>query len=160
MPVRPFRPEDAPALARIFHAAVHQIGAQHYSLEQLNAWAPSVPDPKRFVERATDGRMLMVAIDQWDQPLAYGDVELDGHIDHLFSHPDVAGTGVASTLYDHLEEAAKARGITRVFVEASEPARRFFLRKHFVVLGRREFSLGTVPVHNFAMQKLLAQAAL
>ncbi len=54
-----------------------------------------------------------------------------------------------------MEAAAKARGISRLYVEASEPARRFFLRKNFVVLQRREFSLGEVPIHNFAMEKRL-----
>jgi putative acetyltransferase len=155
MHVRPFRPEDAPALARIFHAAVHQIAGLHYSLEQLNAWAPMVPSPERFLERGDDGRMLLVAVDNSDQPLAYGDVEADGHIDHLYCRPDVAGTGITSALYDHMEAAAGDRGIGRLHVEASEPARRFFLRKNFVVLQRRDFHLGDVPIHNFAMEKLL-----
>lgn len=155
MQCRPFCRKDAPTLARIFHAAVYQIAALHYSLEQVNAWSPSVPDPEQFVKRAIDGRMLMVAVDQSDEPVAYGDVELDGHIDHLFCRPDAAGSGINSVLYDYMEAAAKARGISRLYVEASEPAPRFFLRKNFVVLQRREFSLGEVPIHNFAMEKRL-----
>ena len=155
MHVRYFRAEDAPVLARIFYAAVHQIGGLHYSVEQVNAWAPNVPSPERFVERASDGRMLMVAVDDSDQPVAYGDVEDDGHIDQLFCRPDVAGTGVTSALYDAIEVAAGERGIPRLYVEASEPARRFFLRKNFVTLCRREFNLGEVAIHNFAMEKLL-----
>lgn len=155
MPIRSFRPEDAPALARIFYAAVHQIGALHYSAEQLKAWAPAVPDPERFLERGADGRILLVAADESDRPLAYGDLEANGHIDHLYCRPDVAGTGVASALYDRLEAAAKARGIGRLFVEASEPARRFFLRKGFILLRRLEFTLAGVPIHNFAMEKTL-----
>ena len=155
MHIRAFRPADAPALARIFHAAVHQIGRLHYSLEQLNAWAPAVPDPERFLEQAADGRILLVATDESDEPLAYGDLELNGHIDHLYCRPDVAGSGVTSALYDRLEAAARERGITRLHVEASEPARRFFLRKGFTMLGRREFTLGGVAIHNFAMDKRL-----
>jgi putative acetyltransferase len=155
MHIRSFRPGDAPALARIFHAAVHQIGRLHYSLEQLKAWAPVVPNPERFLERGADGRILLVAADDSDRPLAYGDLEENGHIDHLYCRPDVAGTGVASALYDQLEAAARDRGIGRLHVEASEPARRFFLRKSFIVLQRREFALGGVPIHNFAMEKRL-----
>ena len=155
MDVRQFRSEDAPALALIFHAAVHEIARFHYSLEQLNAWAPVVPSAERFLERAADGRMLFVAVDNSDQAVAYGDVEADGHIDHLYCRPEVAGTGTTSCLYDHMETAATDRGISRLYVEASEPARRFFLRKNFVVLRRREFTLGDVAIHNFAMEKLL-----
>lgn len=155
MHIRAFRPGDAPALARIFYAAVHQVAALHYSPEQLKAWAPVVPEPERFLERGADGRILLVAADESDRPLAYGDLEQNGHIDHLYCRPDVAGTGVASALYDRLEAAARDRGIGRLFVEASEPARRFFLRKSFILLQRREFTLGGVAIHNFAMEKML-----
>jgi putative acetyltransferase len=158
MHIRSFRPGDAPALARIFHAAVHQIGGLHYSPEQVNAWAPAVPRPELFLERGADGRILLVAADDCDRPLAYGDLEKDGHIDHLYCRPDVAGTGVASALYDRLEVAAGDRGIGRLYVEASEPARRFFLRKGFIVIQRREFTLGGVAIHNFAMEKRLERA--
>jgi len=155
MHIRSFRPGDAPALARIFYAAVHQVGGLHYSPEQLKAWAPAVPDPERFLEWGADGRILLVAADESDRPLAYGDLEKDGRIDHLYCRPDVAGTGVASALYDRLEAAARHLGIGRLHVEASEPARRFFLRKRFILLRRRDFTLGAVAIHNFAMEKRL-----
>jgi putative acetyltransferase len=96
-----------------------------------------------------------VAADESDRPLAFGDLERNGRIDHLYCRPDVAGTGVASALYDRLEAAARDRGIGRLHVDASEPARRFFLRKGFTVLQRREFALGGVAIHNFAMEKRL-----
>jgi putative acetyltransferase len=155
MRIRSFRPGDAAELARIFYDAVHRVAGCHYSVEQVRAWAPEVPDPERFLERGADGRLLLVAADEGDRPLAYGDLEADGHIDHLYCRPDVAGTGIASALYDRLEAAAGGRGIGRLFVEASEPARRFFLRKDFVVLRRRKFKLGGVAIHNFAMEKRL-----
>ena len=155
MHIRSFRSADAPALARIYHAAVHQIGGLRYSPEQVKAWAPAVPDPERFRERSADGRILLVAADEADEPLAYGDLEMNGHIDHLYCRPDVAGTGVTSALYDRLEAAASERGIGHLHVEASEPARRFFLRKGFTVIERREVTLGAVAIHNFAMAKAL-----
>ena len=158
MIVRPFRADDAPFLSRIFHSAVHRIGRLHYSAEQVGAWAPAPPGPETFLRQAGDGRLLLVAVDALDRPLAYADLESDGHIDHLYCRPDVAGTGVASILYDRIEEAAVERGMNRLFAEASEPARRFFLKKGFVLLKRRDFELGNVPIHNFEMEKRLARA--
>lgn len=158
MRVRPFRPDDAPFLARIFHSAVHRIGRQYYSAEQIGAWAPAPPGPETFLRRGCDGRLLLVAVDDLDRPLAYGDLEADGHIDHLYCRPDMAGTGVAAFLYDRIEAAAVERGMGRLFVEASEPARRFFLKKGFVVLQRRDFELRNVPIHNFEMEKQLTKA--
>lgn len=155
MKVRSFQPDDAPALAAIFHAAVHGIARLHYSEAQATAWSPDVPDPARFAARAADGRTLLVAVDDGGTPLAYGDLEPDGHVDHLFCRPDAAGTGVAAALYAELEAVARARGIARLHVEASEPARRFFLRQGFVLVARRDFEIAGVAIHNFAMEKRL-----
>ena len=155
MHVRPFESRDAACLADIFFSAVHDIAAGHYSDEQIRAWAPMIPDPSVFVARNTDGRTLLVAVDENDIPLAYGDLERDGHIDHLYCRPDVAGTGVAVQLYRALEGVAREQQNPLVYVEASEPARRFFGRQGFQVIARREIELGGVRIYNFRMEKQL-----
>jgi putative acetyltransferase len=63
---------------------------------------------------------------------------------------------VTAILYAALEAAAAAQGIVRLYTEASEPARRFFERRGFVVDHRRDFELAGVPMHNYAMHKRLA----
>jgi len=157
--VRPFRPDDAPVLAQLFFDAVHGVAARHYSPAQIAAWAPAVPDPARFLARGADGRALLVAQDSDGAILAYGDVEADGHIDHLFCRPEAAGTGVTVELYAALEAVARERGIVRLYTEASEPARRFFERRGFALLHRRDFALSGVPLHNYAMEKRLGPEA-
>jgi putative acetyltransferase len=153
--VRPFKDEDASVLPEIFFSAVREVASAHYSREQIHAWAPEKPPAERFLQRAHDGRILVVAVDDGDVPVAYGDCERDGHIDHLFCHPDHCGTGVAARLYAKLEESARSAGIDRLYVEASEPARRFFERQGFVVDERNDFELAGVAIHNFRMSKKL-----
>jgi putative acetyltransferase len=155
MRIRDYRPEDAPALAELFHAAVHEIAGIHYSAEQIGAWVPAIPDPEFYRARAADGRVILVATDCNDAPVAYGDLEANGHIDHLYCRPDFAGTGVTSSLYGRLEEAARQRGIRLLTVEASEPARSFFLKHGFTVAERREFPIRDVLIHNYRMEKRL-----
>lgn len=156
MRIRAFRPDDAPHLAALFFAAIHEVAARHYSPEQVRAWAPQIPDQQRFLARGSDGRTLLVAVDEEDGlPLAYGDVEQDGHIDHLFCRPDVAGTGVTARLYQALEADARRRGIARLYTEASEPARRFFEKRGFVLIEWNDFELAGVPIHNYRMAKQL-----
>ena len=155
MKVRPFRKDDAPALAQIFYSAIHEVARAHYDEAQVNAWAPAVPSEERFVARATDGRTLLVAVDDRDVPIAYGDLEADGHIDHLFCRPEFAGQGVALAIYEELEKAAASQGIDRLYVEASEPASRFFRKRGFKVGERNDFELNGVPIHNYRMAKRL-----
>lgn len=153
--IRPFRPDDAFALAELFHETVHKIASLHYSPEQVLAWSPSIPEPSGFAERAKDGRIFLVAVDMADKPIAYGDLEADGHIDHLYCHPDFAGTGVMSKLYEELESAALRLGLSSLYVEASEPAQRFLERRGFVVQVRRDFHINGVPIHNYRLTKSL-----
>ena len=155
MKVRPFRKDDAPALAQIFYSAIHEVASAHYDEAQVNAWAPAVPSAERFVARGADGRTLLVAVDDRDVPIAYGDLEADGHIDHLFCKPEFAGKGVALAIYEELEKAAASQGIDRLYVEASEPASRFFRKRGFEVEERNDFELNGVPIHNYRMAKRL-----
>ncbi len=153
--IRRFEPRDAPVLAAIFFDAVRNGALGDYSEAQVTAWAPVVPPPEGFVARARDGRAIFVAVDDLDQPVAYGDLETSGHIDHLYCRSAWIGTGLASALYDELEcEARKAR-LDKLFVEASEAARRLFLSKGFVVTERRDFHLRGTLIHNYLMEKTL-----
>jgi putative acetyltransferase len=97
----------------------------------------------------------LVAVNENDEPIAYAELESNGHIDHLYCHPEVIGTGVASALYDRLEQHAREHLMTKLFVEASEGARRLHIRKGFAELERREFIMGGVTIHNYLMEKLI-----
>lgn len=156
MEIRLFKDTDAGALAAIFYSSVRQIGGQHYTAEQVAVWAPGLPDPDVFTRRASDGRTFLVAIGENGQPIAYGDLEADGHIDHLYCSPQAAGRGVARQLYEELERLARCAGIDMLFVEASEPAKRFFQKQGFEPIGRTEFKLNGVEIHNYQMRKALS----
>jgi putative acetyltransferase len=156
--VRQYRPEDAASIAAIFFRSVREAGLRDYSVAQVEVWAPKMPDASRFDARARDGRLVLVAVDENDEPVAYGDLEATGHIDHLYCSPQHVGTGVASALYDELEYRALGQGLSRLFVEASEAARRLFLRKGFSEIEHREFPMQGVMIHNYLMAKPLPVA--
>jgi putative acetyltransferase len=126
-----------------------------YTPEQVNAWVPRRWDAEKEQKRSGDGRLVLVAEGESGHVVAFIDLEPDGHIDRLFSAPEAAGRGVASRLYDDIEAAARDQGIERLFTEASELARRFFLRKGFTVLECQDKVLRGVPIHNYRMAKAL-----
>ena len=158
--IRAYEAGDAPVLAMLLFASVREAGLREYTHDQVTAWAPEPLDPDRFHVWATDCRAVLVATSNQDEPVAYGDLETDGHIDHLYCRPDFVGLGVASQLYDALEAAARSRRMPRLYVEASEAARRLFLRKGFSIVERRDFVLRGVAIHNYAMAKALAENVL
>ncbi len=153
MRIRPYEAKDASAIAAIFFDSVRQGALRDYSPAQVAAWAPTMPDMSQVQARAGDGRLVLVAVHSADEPAAYIELEANGHIDHLYCRPDLIGEGLASALYDRVEQEARRRGLTRLYVEASEAARRLFLKKGFVELERRGFQLKGVRLHNYRMEK-------
>lgn len=154
--IRLYETKDAASLGGLYVRSVRGIGCRDYSPRQVEAWATLAPAPERLDELSRDGRIRLVAVDDADQPIAFADLELDGHIHFLYCAPEVAGTGVTSALYDHLENAARQRRIIRLYSEASETARGLFLHKGFTVTARRELEINGVQIHNYAVEKLLA----
>lgn len=154
--IRPYAAGDAAALIDVFVRSVRGLGARDYTAAQVEAWASRIGGPERTHARCSDGRLVLVAVDPAGRALAFIDLEDDGHIDMLFCVPEAAGTGVASALHERLEETARRRGMARLYTEASEAARRFFLRRGFAVLRRRDFDIDGVAIHNYAMEKPLA----
>lgn len=155
MQIRAFQSADAEALADLFHASVHEAGSRDYSAEQLAVWSPRKPDAETYRWQA-EGRTFLVAVNDDGQPVGYGDLKPDGHIDHLYCRPDVIGTGVGSAVYAALELAARSMGIPVLFVEASEGARRLFERRGFRVDARNDFTINGVAIHNYRMSKPIA----
>jgi putative acetyltransferase len=153
--IRCYEARDAGALADLYRRSVDQIGPRDYSEEQVRAWAALGPPPAQIDARSTDGRITLVAVDDRDQALAFGDLEPDGHIGYLYCAPEAAGKGVTAALYDRLEEIARERGMKRLHAEASEAARCFLLKKGFAVVSRRAFEISGVPIHNYAVEKRL-----
>ncbi|MEX2944271.1 GNAT family N-acetyltransferase [Serratia fonticola] len=154
MKIRPFKKSDATALAEIFHTSVHNAAIKDYSREQVVVWSPEKPAPETYVQKAQD-RIIYVAVDDLGQVIGYGDLELNGHIDHLYTHPDRVGTGVGTAVYQALEAVARKKGMAQLFVEASESARYLFERQGFHIDNRNDFSINNVPIHNYRMSKRL-----
>ena len=153
--IRAYDPRDADGLADVFFRSVRQVALSQYTAAQVRAWAPELRTAEWAHREASDGRLVLVAANADDRPVAYIDLEPDGHIDRLFCAPEAAGQGVASRLYDAMEATAREQGLSRLTTEASELARRLFERKGFTVVDRQDLMIRGVAIHNYRMAKAL-----
>lgn len=153
--IRRYRPSDAGAIARVFHASVHGLAGGDYTAEQLRVWSPRLRDPEWYRERA--GTRLVWVAERSDDLLGFAELESDGHIDMVYVAPESARQGVATALLRALEAHAREVGLGRLFVEASETALPFFTRAGFSNPRRRDLERDGVRLHNYAMEKALAQ---
>lgn len=155
MRIRAYEARDAAGVALVFRRSIETLGPRDYSPEQVAAWLSRAPDAAGFHARASDGRVFIVAAGEDDQPVAFADLEADGHVDTLYCAPEAAGTGLVLLLYATLEAIARQRGMTRLYSEASEAALRFFLTRGFVKVHRRDLMIADVAIHNYAVEKRL-----
>lgn len=154
--IRRFLPGDEFSLARIMRAAIETIGPRGYTQEQVDAWAANADQAEHFLYRAGRGDVVILALDAMAEPVAYCLIEPSGHVDHIYCDPAHAGRGIARGLLSEVERVAREFALVQLFTEASELARPTFEREGYTLIERRDFEIGGVPIHNYAMVKSLA----
>ena len=156
--VRDFRPEDSAALGRLFYDTIHTVNPRDYSPAQIEAWAPEVPGPRRWIERART-RCILVAEDESG---VTGFAELrpaDRFLDCLYVRHDMQRRGVGTALVRELEARARALRIVTLLVDVSLTARPFFERHGYALIAPREVEVRGVMLANFRMEKSLPAVA-
>ena len=141
MSIRPYRPEDCEALARLFYDAVHTVNAKDYTKAQLDVWATGNVD-----------------LEAWDRSLTaeengvitgFGDMDSSGYLDRLYVHRDFQGKGIASVLCDRLESSVSGL----ITTHASITARPFFEKRGYRLIKEQQVERRGVLLTNFVMEK-------
>lgn len=149
-----YMPKYAHEIADLFHDSVHYIGRFHYTKEEIEAWAPTPPDYKKWSERLNHKKPYLAVRDS--KVIGFIELESNGHIDCLYTHKDFQRCGVARSLYLHLEKEAKAKGIKRLYVEASHIAKPFFEKQNFKLVKKNTVVRNGVKLPYFKMEKCIA----
>jgi putative acetyltransferase len=153
MLIRDYERRDASAITRLFYETVRSVNLQHYSEQQVRAWAPAVPDPQSWHLRMSQ-RCTLVA-EENGQVIAFAELERDGHLDMFYCRKDVIRRGVGRTLYGAVESKAIGLRLECIFAEASITARRFFENCGLCVLGKQTVTRRGIRLSNFRMEKRL-----
>jgi putative acetyltransferase len=152
--LRPYLPQDAPALVEIFRASIEELTGEDYSPAQQEAWASTADDLDAFAARL--GKHLTLIATMQGSPIGF--ITLDGstEIGLFYVHPAIAGNGAGLMLYDAVEKLSAARGTPHLTVEASDTARDFFAHRGFTAEQRNSISVGDEWLSNTTMKKTLA----
>ena len=151
--IRDYEAGDAPEIVRLFFETVRSVTRANYSDEQLEAWAPGVPDPEEWHARMA-GRRTLVA-EEGGEVVGFAELEYDGRLDMLYVRKDAVGRGVGRRLYEAVEREARGQGLGWIFTEASITARPFFEQQGFRGVREQMVSRRGVSMTNFVMEKKL-----
>lgn len=149
--IRAYEVGDAPGIVRLFYEAVRSVNREDYTGEQVEAWAPEVPDAEEWHARMSGHRTLVAEED--GEVVGFVELKEDGDLDMLYVRKDAVRRGIGQRLYNAAEQEARSRGLGRIFTEASITARPFFERQGFRVAREQTVAARGVSMTNFVMQK-------
>lgn len=153
MLIRDYKRTDAAAITWLFYETVHFVNLQHYSEQQVYAWAPAVPEPEIWHSRLSQ-RCTLVA-EENGQIIAFAELEHDGHLDMFYCRKDAIRRGVGRSLYEAVEQKAVGLRLEHIFTDASITAVPFFEHCGFFVVQQQAVMREGIELSNFRMEKRL-----
>ncbi len=141
--LRPARPADARKMMEAHGSAVREKAAPFYGGDVLDAWSPpEIRDGRiaRMEQDISSGReVFVVAEDAAGEVIGFGAMAPDaGELRAVYVAAGHGGQGVGSAILHHLEEAARASGVTGLRLDASLNAESFYAAHGFVADGKGE----------------------
>ncbi len=152
--VRTHRNGDIPGISRLYYDTIHVINSHDYTHEQIDAWAPAVPDVFFWKERFKKYHVYVAEED--GRIVGFTELDTIGHIDCFFVHHEWQRRGVGARLMERVVATAGGKQIPRLFAEVSITAVPFFRGQGFVVVRENEAIRGKVKFKQFVMERWLA----
>lgn len=146
--LRPYKPSDCSALARLFYETVHRVNAADYTPEQLDAWATGQVDEAAWNESFLRHTTFVAEAD--GTILGFGDMDGTGYLDRLYVHHAHQREGIATAICDALEQAVPSACYT---THASITAKPFFMQRGYRVVRQQTVLRYGVEMINFVMEK-------
>ncbi|HLV76345.1 MAG TPA: GNAT family N-acetyltransferase [Marinobacter sp.] len=151
--IRKYQIQDLSPVVRLFTESVHELTAGAYDETQRYAWASRTPHLDVWRNRLD---LLETLVAEEDEQLAgFISYDKDGTIDLVFTAPNYARRGIASTLYHEAEKQLIALGIRELTTESSVVARPFFERHGFEVTDEQKVTVRGAQFLRYNMRKIL-----
>jgi putative acetyltransferase len=135
--IRRYDAADLDAVIGVFLRSVREVASRDYDAGQIAAWAQA--DRDVWSRRRLDRPTWVALID--DVIAGFIDLESSGHVDMLFVDTASQRKGVASTLLETVENAARGQRLAVLDTDASITARPFFEKHGFQVVRSQDVAL-------------------
>lgn len=153
MYIRSAYPTEIGALSNLVYTSVHTLCADDYTPSELDAWAPKKMDMKKFAASLFRCRNWVMVHER--QIVGFINVEKDGYVNRLFTHPAYINRGVASALLKTAEGWAKKHGLRRMRLSASKTGCEFYKNRGYRIVDMEIVEKKGVRFENPIMEKML-----
>ena len=149
--IRRYLPGEEKALQQIYFEATRRSNSKDYTPEQIERWVAKHADLAEWTSRLVERNPFVAVIDR--RPIAFGELEVNGHIDFFYCHPDWEGKGAGSGLMRAITAEAHKLGLKALHTEVSVTAEPFFTKKGFQTVEERVPVICGAPAKQFIMRK-------
>jgi len=141
-------------LFTVFKKSVHHIACHDYTAEQCLAWAPDTIDLEIWHHQRSQ-QPTYIAFDN-DKIAGFIDLNQSGYIHMFYIHPDYQKRGIASFLFEHIQNIAKSKNIPALTVHASITALPVFQKWGFDMITKQTISRNGQHFINYHLEKKLS----
>lgn len=149
--IRPLDSSDMADLLGVFREAIQVSAAAEYDQQQRDAWSRA-QSYDSLISVLSEGDTVVA---EWDDTLVGFAHRIRDYINMVFVHPEASRVGIATLLYQHLEDGARIEGITELTTHASLTAHDFFAYMGFASEGQEQTDRNGIPLTRHAMRKSL-----
>jgi GNAT superfamily N-acetyltransferase len=149
--IRRHLPGEEMALQEIYFEATRRSNSRDYTSEQVERWVANHADLVDWTSRLAGTKPFVAVID--GRPIAFGELEPNGHIDFFYCHPDWEGRGAGSELIRAIAAEALKLGLKTLHAEVSVTAEPFFAKQGFLTVEVRIPIICGAPAKQYIMRK-------
>jgi putative acetyltransferase len=153
MIIRHYQESDFEHVKQLFHDTVHAIMSQDYNPLQIAAMAP-VDHSHENKRQAFKDNIVYVALDN-NHIIGFVHGTSGGHLEHIYTHKDHQGKGVATLLLNTLEDEMRTRNIKEITTQASITAKSFFEKRGYSIIKENVKEYRGMIFRNYSMIKKL-----
>ena len=127
--IRRYTPDDAEAIAQVYRRSVTETAIGKYTPEEVEVWASYADEVEEIRYRLAEG--LTLVTEAGGGIVAFGQLKPIDHISFLYTLKEYSRMGIATGIYNRLEEHAVTKGAERLTTDASRISRPLFERLGF-----------------------------
>ena len=151
--IRRYKPDDAEEIAELYEKSVREIAIEKYSPEEVEAWASYADEIEEIRHRLAEGLTLVAETE--NKLVAFGQLKPADHIAFLYTIKDYSRMGIATSIYNRLEDHAAAKGAKFLTTDASRISKCLFERLGFYLVCPVVEKRKGVELECFKMRKEL-----
>ncbi len=145
---------DIPEFKDLYQNTVLSVNCKDYSLEEVEDWASCGDDISHLYESFAEQHYI-VAENQNGKIVGFASINDVGYMHTLFVHKDFQHQGIATLLYQAIEQYAKEKGAKKITSEVSITAKPFFEKQGFSVDEEQKRKANKLCLTNYKMSKSL-----